>query len=99
MKEAFDAEEGDLLLFVADKPKVVNDSLGKLRNQLAATLKLADPSLYRFVWITDFPLWSGMMKKNAGLLFTIPLPRRWMKICSTWNLTLAAAAPRLTTWS
>ena len=58
MKDAFGAEEGDLLLFVADKPKVVHDSLGKLRNQLASQLKLTDPNLFRFVWITDFPLFE-----------------------------------------
>jgi aspartyl-tRNA synthetase len=58
MKEAFGAEEGDLLLFVADKPKVVNDSLGKLRNQLASQLKLTDSGIFRFVWITDFPLFE-----------------------------------------
>ena len=56
MDRAFDAKEGDLLLFVADKPKVVNDSLGRLRNHLAAKLGLTDPNEYRFVWITDFPL-------------------------------------------
>ena len=56
MDKAFDAKEGDLLLFVADKPKVVNDSLGRLRNHLAAKLGLTDQSEYRFVWITDFPL-------------------------------------------
>ncbi|MDD2501129.1 MAG: aspartate--tRNA ligase [Geobacter sp.] len=58
MNGAFGAEEGDLLLFVADKPKVVNDSLGKLRNQLASLLKLTDSSVFRFVWITDFPLFE-----------------------------------------
>ncbi len=58
MKEAFGAEEGDLLLFIADKPKVVNDSLGKLRNQLASQLKLTDSNVFRFVWITDFPLFE-----------------------------------------
>jgi len=77
MKEAFDAKEGDLLLFVADKPKVVNDSLGKLRNQLAATLKLVDPSTYRFVWITDFPLleWDDEEKRWAAVHhpFTAPM--------------------------
>ncbi|HBG06805.1 MAG TPA: aspartate--tRNA ligase [Geobacter sp.] len=56
MDRAFDAREGDLLLFVADKPKVVNDSLGRLRNHLAAKLRLTDPGEFRFVWITDFPL-------------------------------------------
>lgn len=58
MNDAFCAEEGDLLLFVADKPKVVNDSLGKLRNQLASILKLTNPDEFRFVWITDFPLFE-----------------------------------------
>ncbi|HJV35945.1 aspartate--tRNA ligase [Geomonas sp.] len=56
MDKAFGSEEGDLLLFVADKPKVVNDSLGRLRNHLAAKMGLTDPNEYRFVWITDFPL-------------------------------------------
>jgi aspartyl-tRNA synthetase len=56
MDRAFDAQEGDLLLFVADKPKVVNDSLGRLRNHLAAKLGLANKDEFRFVWITDFPL-------------------------------------------
>ncbi len=58
MKDAFGAEEGDLLLFVADKSKVVNDSLGKLRNHLASLLKLTDSNDFRFVWITDFPLFE-----------------------------------------
>jgi len=56
MNQAFGAEEGDLLLFVADKPKVVNDSLGRLRNHLAKLLGLVDKDTFRFVWITDFPL-------------------------------------------
>jgi len=56
MDRAFAAEEGDLLLFVADKPKVVNDSLGRLRNHLAAKMGLTSKDEYRFVWITDFPL-------------------------------------------
>jgi aspartyl-tRNA synthetase len=58
MNRAFDAQEGDLLLFVADKPKIVNDSLGKLRNHLANLLGLLDGNTYRFVWITDFPLFE-----------------------------------------
>ncbi len=56
MNSIFGAEEGDLLFFVADKPKVVNDSLGKLRNHLAGILKLTSKDDFRFVWVTDFPL-------------------------------------------
>ena len=77
MKEAFGAEEGDLLLFVADKPKVVNDSLGKLRNHLAGLLGLVDKETYRFVWITDFPLleWDEEEKRWAAVHhpFTAPM--------------------------
>ena len=77
MNKAFDASEGDLLLFVADKPKVVNDSLGKLRNQLANLLGLLDKNVYRFVWITDFPLleWDEDEKRWAAVHhpFTAPM--------------------------
>ena len=77
MNTAFGAEVGDLLLFVADKPKVVNDSLGKLRNQLASILKLNDPNVFRFVWITDFPLleWDEDDKRWAAVHhpFTAPM--------------------------
>ncbi|KXS40493.1 MAG: aspartyl-tRNA synthetase [Candidatus Frackibacter sp. T328-2] len=50
------AEEGDLLLFVADKPKVVAAALGNLRQRLARKLDLIDKDEFNFVWITDFPL-------------------------------------------
>ncbi|MCE5261958.1 MAG: aspartate--tRNA ligase [Deltaproteobacteria bacterium] len=74
---AFSAEEGDLLLFVADKPKVVNDSLGRLRNRLARMLDLVDDDVYSFVWITDFPLleWDGDEKRWVAVHhpFTAPM--------------------------
>ncbi|HEY6871915.1 MAG TPA: aspartate--tRNA ligase [Geobacteraceae bacterium] len=77
METAFDAQEGDLLLFVADKPKVVNDSLGKLRNQLARILGLLDKETFNFVWITDFPLleWDDEEKRWAAVHhpFTAPM--------------------------
>lgn len=74
---AFEAEQGDLLLFVADKPKVVNDSLGRLRNRLAQQLKLIDDETFRFVWITDFPLleWDDEEKRWVAVHhpFTAPM--------------------------
>jgi len=77
MNTAFDAAEGDLLLFVADKPKIVNDSLGKLRNHLAGLLGLLDKDTYRFVWITDFPLfeWDEDEKRWVAVHhpFTAPI--------------------------
>jgi len=77
MNTAFDAREGDLLLFVADKPKVVHDSLGRLRTHLANLLGLLDKDTYRFVWITDFPLfeWDEEAKRWVAVHhpFTAPL--------------------------
>lgn len=77
MNKSFGAEEGDLLLFVADKAKVVNDSLGRLRNHLANILSLVSKDDYRFVWITDFPLleWDEEDKRWAAVHhpFTAPM--------------------------
>jgi len=49
-------EPGDLIFFVADQPKVVNESLGHLRNLLGKKLGLVDEKQFSFVWITHFPL-------------------------------------------
>ncbi len=77
MNGAFAAEEGDLLLFVADKPKIVNDSLGKLRNHLAGLRGLLDKETFNFVWITEFPLleWDDEEKRWAAVHhpFTAPM--------------------------
>ncbi|GGA69172.1 aspartate--tRNA ligase [Ornithinibacillus halotolerans] len=50
------AEDGDLLLFVADKTSVVYDSLGALRLKLGKELGLIDESKFNFLWVTDWPL-------------------------------------------
>jgi len=51
-----EAKPGDLLLCVADQPKVVHDVLGRLRLLLGDELKLIDPTLWRPVWVIEFPL-------------------------------------------
>ena len=56
--EAMQGEAGDLLLFAADKTKLVWDVLGALRLELARQMELFDKDEYRFVWITEFPLWE-----------------------------------------
>nr|WP_204988841.1 aspartate--tRNA ligase [Sporohalobacter salinus] len=56
IQDKMEAEEGDLLLFVADKPKVVAAALGHLRLKLARRLDLINQDEFNFVWITDFPL-------------------------------------------
>ncbi|HEY3347852.1 MAG TPA: amino acid--tRNA ligase-related protein, partial [Nitrospirota bacterium] len=50
-----EAEPGDLLLFVADKKRIVNETLGHLRLELASRLGLIDESKFNFLWVTDFP--------------------------------------------
>jgi aspartyl-tRNA synthetase len=56
LSQTLQAEEGDLLLFVADKPSVVADSLGALRQKLGKDLELIDQSKFNFLWVVDFPL-------------------------------------------
>ena len=56
INNVMEVKEGDLLLFCADTPKVVNDSLGNLRVQLAKKLDLIKPNTYSFTWVTEFPL-------------------------------------------
>ena len=56
LKNRFEAQAGDLLLFVADSPKVVAAALGNLRKHLGKQLELIDEDALEFVWIVDFPL-------------------------------------------
>ncbi|WP_213581866.1 aspartate--tRNA ligase [Paenibacillus sp. J2TS4] len=58
LTERLQAEEGDLLVFSADKPKVVADVLGNLRLKLGSDLGLIDESQYKFAWVVDFPLFE-----------------------------------------
>lgn len=51
-----EAQEGDLMVFVADKPGIVRDSLGNLRIHVAKQLNLIDPAALAFTWVTEFPL-------------------------------------------
>ncbi|AIQ54324.1 aspartate--tRNA ligase [Paenibacillus sp. FSL R7-0331] len=56
VKERTGAEEGDLLLFSADTKKVVADVLGALRLKIGRQLGLIDDSVFKFAWVTEFPL-------------------------------------------
>ncbi len=51
-----DMQPGDLVFFVADQAKIVNEALGHLRNHLGSRLKLIDENEFNFVWVTEFPL-------------------------------------------
>lgn len=73
-----DAQPGDLLLFVADKPEIVFESLGRLRVLLAERLGLLDPDVLAFCWIIDFPfvVWNSEERRwdPSHHLFTAPVP-------------------------
>ncbi len=56
MASVLQAEEGDLLFFVADQPAIVHQALAELRLELARRLELINKSIFSFIWITDFPL-------------------------------------------
>ncbi len=75
--KAMGGENGDLLLFAADKNKVVYDSLGALRVELAAQLGLRDSGQFNFLWITEFPLleWSEEQGRYTAMHhpFTMPM--------------------------
>ena len=75
--QAMDGENGDLLLFAADKNKVVWDVLGALRLELARQMDLLDKNEYKFMWITEFPLleWSEEQNRFTAMHhpFTMPM--------------------------
>ncbi len=74
---ALNGKPGDLLLFAADKNRVVWDVLGALRLELARQMELLDKEEYRFVWITEFPLleWSEEQNRFTAMHhpFTMPM--------------------------
>jgi aspartyl-tRNA synthetase len=77
LKGRLEAEPGDLLLFVADKPAVVFESLGRLRAMLSDRLGLRDPDVLAFCWVIDFPfvIWNESERRwdPSHHLFTAPM--------------------------
>ncbi len=74
---AMDGENGDLLLFAADKNKVVWDVLGNLRLEIARQLEILDKGEYKFIWVTEFPLleWNDEQERYQAMHhpFTMPM--------------------------
>ena len=75
--KAMDGKPGDLLLFAADKNKVVWDVLGALRLELARQLDLLDKNEFKFLWVTEFPQfeWSDEQGRYLAMHhpFTMPM--------------------------
>lgn len=75
--KALDGENGDLLLFAADKNKIVWNVLGALRVELADQMGLLDKNDYRFLWVTEFPQFEWSDEENRFVAmhhpFTMPM--------------------------
>ena len=84
--DAMGGKAGDLLLFAADKNKVVWDVLGALRLHMAKELDLLDKNQYNFLWVTEFPLLEWSDEENRFMAmhhpFTMPMEEDWDKIDS-----------------
>ena len=74
---ALDGEAGDLLLFAADRDKIVFSVLGALRCEMASQLELVSKDDYRFLWVTEFPVfeWSDEEERYQAMHhpFTMPM--------------------------
>jgi aspartyl-tRNA synthetase len=77
-------EEGDLALFVADRPSIVREVMGRLRLHLADRLNLLTPGQFRFIWVTHFPLLEFDETQNRYTAvhhpFTSPLAEDMSKL-------------------
>jgi aspartyl-tRNA synthetase len=84
LAKRIDMEPGDLIFFVADQPKVVNEALGHLRNHLGKTLGLIDEKEYHFLWVTRFPMFEyDETEKRLQALhhpFTSPLEEDYERL-------------------
>lgn len=84
--EKMEGQPGDLLLFAADKNKVVWDVLGALRLEIGRELGLMDKNKYNFLWVTEFPLLEWSDEENRFMAmhhpFTMPMEEDWDKIDS-----------------
>ena len=83
---AMDGKPGDLLLFAADKNKVVWDVLGNLRLEIARQLDLLKKDDYKFLWVTEFPLLEYSEEQGRFVAmhhpFTMPMDEDWHLIDS-----------------
>ncbi len=83
---AMEGDSNDLLLFAADKNKIVWNVLGALRLELAKELNLFDENQYNFLWITEFPLLEWSDEENRFMAmhhpFTMPMEEDWEHVDS-----------------
>ena len=82
--EAMGGENGDLLLFAADKNKIVYSVLGALRLEVAKQMDIIDNDKFNFVWVTEFPLLEYSEEEDRYVAvhhpFTMPMEEDWQYI-------------------
>ena len=82
--EAMGGEKGDLLLFAADKNKIVYSVLGALRLEVAKQMDIIDNDKFNFVWVTEFPLLEYSEEEDRYVAvhhpFTMPMEEDWQYI-------------------
>ncbi len=82
--EAMGGESGDLLLFAADKNKIVYSVLGALRLEVAKQMDIIDNDKFNFVWVTEFPLLEYSEEEERYVAvhhpFTMPMEEDWQYI-------------------
>ena len=75
--KACGAEKGDLVLMIADKPKIVAAALGELRKEMARRMNLIDENEFAFTWVVDFPMFEYSEEEHRYVAmhhpFTMPL--------------------------
>ncbi len=86
LSEKMGAKAGDLMLFAADKQKLVWNVLGALRLELGAELGIIDENKWNFLWVTEFPLLEWSDEENRFMAmhhpFTMPMEEDWANIDS-----------------
>ena len=74
--EALEGKPGDILIFAADRNKIVWNVLGALRVELAGQMGLLDKNDYKFLWVTEFPQfeWSDEEERFVAMHLTFTMP-------------------------
>ena len=86
LKQRLNLEVGDIVFFVADQPKITNEALGQLRNELGRRQGLISDDVFEFTWVTEFPMfdYDETAKRYQSLHhpFTAPLEADIEKLSS-----------------
>ena len=97
LRQIAGANDGDVILFCADKLDICYRVLGELREQIARQLNMIPEGQWKFLWVVDFPSFDYDAATQRTSPSTIPSPRRSTRICRSWTATRPACMPRRTT--